>query len=248
MRKIILLALSLIIFAIPSSGFAGKFKNGNWKNGEKKDVSTPLQDARGNSLAEKSELKGTVSGKLVFQTEDGTEEPMSDCKVCFFDELEGPAPKHDSLWWRIPDHEYESLVDGEGNFNAEVPAGDYVIASVERLTPDEDFGPPHQGEKVYLSEKITIKENAHTKLGIGTSRKHTRDQQLPVNELSPEVTTAKIEGILKNTNGAPFKGGFVVAYPHGYLSQRTKADGKFTLYLPQGGEYSLVARNIYGFT
>ena len=54
--------------------------------------------------------------------------------------------------------------------------------------------------------------------------------------------------LITDENGKPFKGGFVVAYPSGYLSKRTKKDGKFTIYLPHGGEFNLIARSDYGFT
>ncbi|OGW42085.1 MAG: hypothetical protein A2010_05760 [Nitrospirae bacterium GWD2_57_9] len=176
---------------------------------------------------------GSVSGVIT-----DNEISMEGCKVCFFDEKKGPAPARDSLWWRIPDQEYDGRVGADGHFEAEVPAGDYVVASVKRNT-GQKYGPPLEGEHVFISRKLNVKEGMKTDIGIGQARVHKANKDNEPESLS------KIEGRLVDVQGNPFKGGFVIARPGGYLSKRTGDDGKFSLYLPEGGTYRLVARNRY---
>lgn len=237
-REFIAIVAILAVLLLSNLATAGKFRNGHFTHPPK--GSKELSQAAGNGKANpEGSGKGKVTG--IISGEDG--QSMEGCKVCFFDQTQGPAPADESLWWRIPDEEYSGLVDAEGNFTAEVPAGDYVVASVGRLTPDQDFGPPAEGELVFISDTVNLGTGKNINIGKGTSRIHTNKKL----KGTPEGLT-RIEGTILDEQGNPFKGGFVIAYPHGYLSKRTKADGKFTLYLPQGGEYSLAARNVYGFT
>ncbi|GAB4339868.1 MAG: hypothetical protein Kow0089_13070 [Desulfobulbaceae bacterium] len=239
--------LAILVLAVPSVCAAGKFRNGGWKARGDAVRAQAGHDGRGNSMEVKSGRKGRVSGTLVFENATGVSEAMEGCKVCFFDEREGPVPGYGSRWWRIPDFEYASLVGSDGAFDAEVPEGEYVVASVERLSPDEDFGPPLPGEKVFISEKIRVEPHAKKDLGLRKARPHPERPGRAGERNSPE-TVASIEGFLLDETGAPFRGGFVVAYPYGFLSKRTGSDGRFTLFVPEGGRYRLVARNVYGFT
>lgn len=179
--------------------------------------------------------KGTVTGRVV--GEDGTS--FEGCKACFFNTDRAPAPRHDSLWWRIPDAEFDGLLDINGRFTAEVEEGQYVVASVKRNEGSARFGPPAAGEQVFISElSVVVKTGEVVNLGTGYGK--ARRQDAPVENL------AMIEGKLLDRNGFPFNGGFVVADPGGFLSRKTSYDGSFVLYLPKGGTYRLVARDNYG--
>lgn len=239
-RGFIVIVVLAALALVGNMAMAGKFRNNHFAHppkGEKTQGTTPDDPIRQHGTpVEKGKVSGTVVG------EDG--ESMEGCKICFFDTTQGPAPGNESLWWRIPDQEYSGLVDAKGNFSAEVPMGDYVVASVGRRSAEEDFGPPTEGELVYLSDPVKVGSGEEISLGAGKSTRHSNKK---LKDGKPKGMT-RIEGIILDAEGNPFMGGFVIAYPHGYLSKRTKADGKFTLYLPQGGEYSLAARNVYGFT
>lgn len=238
-KGFIFIALMLMLFLSAEMATAGKFRDGYFKHPPKGDKElTAKKSSPENSTASESS-KGKISG--VIAGEDG--QSMEGCKVCFFDQSQGPAPGNESLWWRIPDQEYSGLVDAQGDFAAEIPAGEYVVASVGRLSSDEDFGPPAEGEMVFISDKVQLEPGENINIGKGKSKIHTNAKLKGAGE-----GITRVEGTILDEQGNPFKGGFVIAYPNGYLSKRTKADGKFTLYLPQGGEYSLAARNVYGFT
>lgn len=236
LHKTLMLGMVVSTLLSPSAGDCGKQRGDGYWKGERR------HDSRDNGNSPSPEQKGEVTVSGVILDEGGT--PMEGCKVCFFDSAQGPTPAPESNWWRIPDQEYPGLVDATGSFNATVPEGEYVIASVERLDPNEDFGPPKKGERVYLSGKIDLKGKKTVGLGKGTSHPH-RGQKSATDKAKP---TSRVEGRLLQSDGRPFAGGFVVAYPYGFLSKRTKADGRFSLHIPEGGNYRLVARNVYGFT
>lgn len=238
LQKALILGMMLTSLLPPAAGICREQGGDGYWKGERRHVSKKDNSAQNSSPEKKKEV--TVSGVIL----DEGGNPMEGCKVCFFDTSKGPTPAPESNWWRIPDQEYPGLVDTSGSFNATVPEAEYVIASVERLDPNEDFGPPKKGERVFLSGKVDLKGKKTVGLGKGTSRSH-RDQKSPTDAAKP---TARVEGRLLKDDGSPFEGGFVIAYPYGFLSKRTKADGRFTLHVPQGGNYRLVARNVYGFT
>jgi hypothetical protein len=183
----------------------------------------------GLALASQGGVKARLSG------DDGV--AFSGCKACFFDLRKGPSPSHGSAWWRIPDAEFDSLLSAEGYFETLVEESDYIVASVKRHPGNDRFGPPDEGEQVYLSERVRVKAGSMADLGKGHARAH-------VTAIDPGL--ARIEGILLDRQGQPFRGGFVVAFPGGYLSKKSKSNGRFTLYLPEGGEYRIIARDNYG--
>ncbi|MBI5441520.1 MAG: carboxypeptidase regulatory-like domain-containing protein, partial [Deltaproteobacteria bacterium] len=127
-----------------------------------------------------------------------------------------------------------------GDFDASVDEGEYVVASVRRNPGNAKYGPPDEGEQVYLSERVQVRSGETLDLGSQRGKAHVT---------GAETDLATIQGKLLDSSGKPFRNAFVVAFPGGYLSKRTKGDGQFTLNLPKGGEYKIIARDTYrGFT
>lgn len=137
--------------------------------------------------------------------------------------------------------------DEQGFYQLEVPAGIYYVVARKRMS-GQPTGPLAPGD--YYSE--------HQRLAVNVKSGKYVEIDLPValmkapmffKRMAGEETDTGISGTLVDQTGQPVMGGFAMAYADkemkrlpDYASTLSDEQGRFTIYLPQGGSYYLAAR------
>lgn len=137
--------------------------------------------------------------------------------------------------------------DEQGFYQLEVPPGIYYVVARKRMS-GQATGPLAPGD--YYSE--------HQRLITKVKSGKFVDIELPVaimkapmffKRMVGEQTDTGISGVLVDQEGKPVMGGFAMAYSDremkrlpDYASTLSDEQGRFTIYLPQGGSYYLAAR------
>ena len=183
---------------------------------------------------------GKMSGQVVFEGR-----PLGDAFLAFFDVKKGLPPIGGQAG-RIPD--LRSYSDPEGRFTVQLLDGTYYLGVLLR-GPSEKLGPPRKGEFYYFADggegklrKLTIEDFKEVSYGVVECAlpgkfQETEDQFV--------VTGTVLEGA---GNQAPYPGAIIMAKTVAsamkpeYVSAETGADGKFSLSLPPGKTYYLMAR------
>ena len=136
----------------------------------------------------------------------------------------------------------------DGSFDLKLPPGDYIVVARKRKN-GETAGPILAGDNKSGFINITVTADgkemtivAPTK--VGDSRRLTKDAA---------VTKTGISGIITNADGNPVENARVHVYDHvqmserpKYVSEKTGPDGRYIIYLPEGGTYYLAARDKFG--
>jgi outer membrane protein OmpA-like peptidoglycan-associated protein len=182
---------------------------------------------------------GTLEGQVFFDNK-----PVVSPLVAFFDVSKGLPPVPGASG-RIP--EFLGRADSKGRFKVKLVQGSYYLGIL--LRPFEDRpGPPRPGEKFYFANdgqgklrKLAIEDFKEIDVG-------RIDSSLP--EVFQETEDSFIvEGtVYKEEGEEPFEGAMVMGKktptmrrPQ-YFSKRTGKDGKFSIKLPPGRTFYLVAR------
>lgn len=141
-----------------------------------------------------------------------------------------------------------SATDSNGNFNLELPDGDYVVVARKR-SDGAETGPVVAGDN--RSEFIPVKVQGgvvemqiSAPIKIGDQRRFTGDV---------DATKTGLAGMVLDSDGQPVEGARVHVYDHVQMSERPKfvsektgPDGRYLIYLPAGGTYYLAARDKFG--
>jgi len=145
--------------------------------------------------------------------------------------------------------QYISLPTGEnGGYAIDLPPGTYYVVARKRVSGDPT-GPLSPGD--FYSE--------HQRVVAKVEKDHTTRVDLEVVPMKAPMffkkmvvekeTSTAFTGRLLDANGAPIMGGFAMAYHDAdmkrlpdYASTLSDRDGRYTLYLPEGGTYYLAAR------
>lgn len=186
---------------------------------------------------------GTVAGRIMLKGGG----PLAWGQVLFYDVSAGPPPVPDK-YYRTPD--MSRNLDGEGRFKAGLPPGKYYLGAVKRMSGDR-LGIPQEGDFVFRSVdgKGVLKEYAVTSgstIDLGTIA-----EAVPVKpkDLSKQIVTTAIEGVVNDTEGKPVEDAVVIAFADPslkgkslFLSDTTNKDGKYSLRLT-GGTYYLRVKN-----
>jgi len=147
-----------------------------------------------------------------------------------------------------PSQFISSPTDEDGRYLLDVPAGTYYIVARKRTT-GEPSGPLAPGD--YYSEHKRVK--AEVKAG---SMARVELEVVPMKapmffkkNLVERQTDTGIRGRLVDAEGKPVPGSFAIAYVDtdlkrlpDYASTLSDGQGRFTIYLPEGGTYYLAAR------
>ncbi len=192
--------------------------------------------------------KGKMVGRLLI--EDGR--PMSGGAVFFFNDATGPPPSQEK-YWRVPDV-VAAIGDG-GRFSVELPAGRYYMGAMKRNSQEKNFGPPGEGDYFLKGQdpgnkpKTYIVKRGET-TDIGTIAEGKPFKRTVV-KYSGGITA--IKGVVRDAEGKPVEGVAVFGYKKSitrekplFASDRTGADGKYTLRVSEGGKYYLKVRDVYG--
>lgn len=145
--------------------------------------------------------------------------------------------------------DFSAVVDAEGRYFLDLVEGRYYLVARRRAEPDRDEGPPRPGDvwAVHPDNPVEVRPGYMTRVDFYLPR---TAQMQPTAVLSAGDTG--LRGRLVDSSGQPLAALVVLAYPSEsergrgkpeHLSRATDADGRFVLYLPQGGRYCLMARD-----
>ncbi len=186
------------------------------------------------------ERMGTMSGQVVFEGK-----PLANNMVAFFNVIKG-LPPISGQGGRAPD--FRSFSDQDGKFSLRVSPGSYYIGVVIRGA-GAALGPPREGEVYYFAVGRDGKLGKTAIEGRQTIDQGTIEFALPgifhETEDSFTVTGVVVKGA---GDDEPFQGAIVTAkgklskYRPDYVSSPTGADGTFSLALPPGKAFVLLAR------
>ncbi len=138
--------------------------------------------------------------------------------------------------------------DMDGNFNIELPDGEYVVVARKRAGGDES-GPVMAGDNRSEFTKVNVRGGIvdmqlSAPIKIGDKRNFTGDV---------EASKTGLAGHVFDSDGQPVEGARVHVYDHvqmserpKYVSEKTGPDGAYLIYLPAGGTYYLAARDKFG--
>jgi hypothetical protein len=175
--------------------------------------------------------------------------PMAGGLIHFFNVETGPIPDPDR-YWRVPDAIAD--LNDKGEFTIELPEGKYYMGAIKRVSGKKEVGPPLVGDLFFISSDKTGSPKIYQvkrgeKIDIGTISEATPYKGWVMRD---DITA--IEGKVL-INGEPAEGALVFAYSAprmfgkpDFVSDKSDKDGKYVLRVPEGGEYYLMVRDIYG--
>lgn len=175
--------------------------------------------------------------------------PMAGGLIHFFNVETGPIPNPDK-YWRVPDQIAD--INEKGEFTIELPAGKYYLGAIKRVSGKKEVGPPLKGDLFFISSDETgtpkvyhVKQGEETDIG-------TISEATPFKGWAIKEDLTAIEGRIL-INEEPVEGAFVFGYTAprmfgkpDFVSDRTDKDGRYLLRVPEGGNYYLMARDLYG--
>jgi len=138
--------------------------------------------------------------------------------------------------------------DIDGQFDVELPDGEYVVVARKR-SGGEESGPVVAGDNRSEFMRVTVAGGVVTMqisapLKIGDQRNFSGDTALSKTGLAGRVL---------DSDGQPVEGARVHVYDHVQMSERPKfvsektgPDGVYQIALPAGGTYYLAARDKFG--
>ncbi len=152
---------------------------------------------------------------------------------------------------------YYALIkpDKSGNFTLDLPPGKYYATSRKRLNKDK-FGVLNTGDlnADYQNNPVEVKINNYTYLENIVLEKidQVKLKSIQAGEIKPKTQTI-IRGIIKDTSGQHKEGIYAFVYQDSqmigkplYRSVMTQKNGYYEIFLGQGGNYYVGARNTFG--
>lgn len=136
--------------------------------------------------------------------------------------------------------------DENGFYTLVVPAGVYRLVARKRLSGALG-GPLRDGDLIgKMPAPVEAKSHAARQFDFSMRVFHQGLEGDPSKIIRSDT---RIQGMVRDQNGAPIAGAHAFAYtgemskdPPDYLSDITGADGRFSLHLPGGGIYTIGAR------
>ncbi len=136
----------------------------------------------------------------------------------------------------------------DGAFEMQLPEGDYLAVARKRQNGDA-FGPVVAGD--HKSEFLNLRVRGEvSELTVIAPVKEGDNRRLTA---EAEVSETGLSGQIRDADGQPLEGARVHVYDHvqmserpKYVSEKTGPDGRYLLYLPEGGTYYLAARDKFG--
>lgn len=136
----------------------------------------------------------------------------------------------------------------DGSFDMAVPEGEYIVVARKRGNGDTT-GPVLAGDNKSDFMTITVKAgmapvSVLAPVKVGDQRQLSKESV---------ITKTGLSGRVVDADGKPVEGTRVHVYDHVQMSERPKfvsektgPDGRYLIYLPQGGTYYLAARDKFG--
>lgn len=163
--------------------------------------------------------------------------------IAFFNEKNGHPPLSEGMG-RVP--EFLFRTDSAGEFNVNLPAGQYYVGILIRNSRGAP-GPPRLGEKFYFAVNdrgglllVSVAEQERQEVG--------RINGAPHWSFTDPTMYFKVTGVIRKEKGEPVanvvvlgKSRLNIPRPE-YISARTSSDGTYSLKLPANISYYLMAR------
>ncbi len=189
------------------------------------------------SIAIANDIKyGNITGVV----DAGDEESAEKWLVMFYDADAGPAPITTEYWRAL---DYSKRTSENGSFTAQLPEGKYYVVALKKSSASS--GNPHMGDLIYppgnIRERMQyiVKAGETTDIGVITGA-------VPFKEEWFAQGKTGVEGFVLDDNGKPLEGLRIRVYtkpkkkiPHYIADRPSDANGKFTIRVPEGGEYYL---------
>jgi hypothetical protein len=140
--------------------------------------------------------------------------------------------------------------DDQGRFELALPTGTYYLVARKRQA-NMTVGPLRAGDFIgyYPGNPLRVRDNQTEPVAIPMLVVPEKIEQMG-RSLNGRTS---ISGVIRNAAGNPVIGARVILYDQPqmlnrplFVSQPTGADGRYTLSLPEGGDYYLAARNTLG--
>lgn len=147
-----------------------------------------------------------------------------------------------------PAYVVSEATGADGKFDLQLPDGEYVVV-VRKRQNGEAAGPVVAGDNKSDFIKLSVKGSQAdltlvAPVKIGDSRRLTKDA---------EKTKTGLSGRILDADGNPVMDARVHVYDHVQMSERPKfvsektgPDGRYLIFLPEGGTYYLAARDKFG--
>lgn len=136
----------------------------------------------------------------------------------------------------------------DGGFDLQLPEGDYILVARKRQQ-GEASGPVVAGDHKSEFMNLTVRGD-QTELTLIAPVKEGDQRQLTA---AAPVSDTGLAGSVLDADGKPLEGARVHVYDHiqmserpKFVSEKTGPDGRYLLYLPEGGTYYLAARDKFG--
>lgn len=147
-----------------------------------------------------------------------------------------------------PSQFISSPTDDQGRYRIEVPAGTYYVVARKRLS-GHSTGPLEPGDFYSEHQRIMVRVEAGRFALVDLPVAVMKAPMFFKTRVVDRETTTGIRGILADAAGKPVMGGFAMAYADpemkrlpDFASTLSDEQGRFTIYLPEGGTYYLAAR------
>ncbi len=138
--------------------------------------------------------------------------------------------------------------DTSGAYRLEVPPGVYFVVARKRIS-GQPTGPLAPGDYYSEHQRLVTRVEAGKMVEIELPVVVMKAPMFFKNRVVEERTDTGISGTLVDASGQPVMGGFAMAYTDkemkrlpDYASTLSDEQGRFTIYLPEGGSYYLAAR------
>ncbi|MDH3997330.1 MAG: hypothetical protein OET90_00690 [Desulfuromonadales bacterium] len=136
----------------------------------------------------------------------------------------------------------------DGSYQLEVPAGTYYIVARKRLS-GQSTGPLSPGDFYSEHQRIKAEVKAGRLVMVELSVAIMKAPMFFKSRVVDQQTETGFKGVLLDSAGQPVMGGFAMAYSDpemkrlpDFASTLSDEQGRFTVYLPEGGSYYLAAR------
>jgi len=138
--------------------------------------------------------------------------------------------------------------DDQGRYRLELPPGTYYVVARKRMS-GQPTGPLAPGDFYSEHQRIVTSVIAGKVSVVDLPVVPMKAPMFFKKEVVELESDTGVRGVLVDKAGKPVAGGFAMAYSDkemkrlpDYASTLTDAEGRFTLYLPEGGKYYLAGR------
>jgi hypothetical protein len=147
-----------------------------------------------------------------------------------------------------PSHTMSSPTAADGRYQVSLPPGTYFVVARKRLSGNPT-GPLSPGDYYSEHQRVVADVVAGKLAVVDLPLVLMNNPMFFKRDMAAQETDTAIRGRIVDKEGKPIFGAFAMAYNNAdfkrlpdYVSTLSDNDGRFTIFLPQGGSYYLSAR------